>query len=61
MENFHNLAKEIRLPESPGSSESPKEVGPKQEHTSRHIIITLPKNKDKERIFKAAREKETVT
>ena len=30
-------------------------------HTARHIIITLPKIKEKERIFKAAREKETVT
>ena len=30
-------------------------------HTPRHIIITLPKIKDKERILKAAREKETVT
>ena len=30
-------------------------------HTPRHIIITLPKMKDKERILKAASEKETVT
>ena len=30
-------------------------------HTPRHIIITLPKIKDKRRILKAAREKETVT
>ena len=30
-------------------------------NTPRHIIIKLPKIKDKERIFKAAREKETVT
>ena len=30
---FPNLAKEIRLPGSPGSSESPKEVGPKEEYT----------------------------
>ena len=30
-------------------------------HTPRHIIITLAKIKDKERILKAAREKETVT
>ena len=30
-------------------------------NTPRHIIITLPKTKDKERILKAAREKETVT
>ena len=29
-------------------------------NTPRHIIIKLPKMKDKERIFKAAREKETV-
>ena len=30
-------------------------------NTPRHIIITLPKIKDVERILKAAREKETVT
>ena len=35
-ENFPNLAKEIRLPGSPGSSENPKEVGPKEEHTKAH-------------------------
>ena len=29
-------------------------------NTPRHIIITLPKIKDKERILEAAREKETV-
>ena len=29
-------------------------------YTLRHIIIQLPKFKDKERILKAAREKETV-
>ena len=29
--------------------------------TPRHIIITLPKIKDKERILKGAREKDTVT
>ena len=32
-----------------------------RKHTPRHIIITLPKIKDKERILKTAREKETVT
>ena len=32
-----------------------------RKHTPRHIIITLPKITDKERIFQAAREKETVT
>ena len=32
-----------------------------RKHTPRHIIITLPKFKNKERILKAAREKDTVT
>ena len=32
-----------------------------RKHTARHIIITLPKIKEKERILKAARQKETVT
>ena len=39
---------------------SPKEVGPKEVHT-KHIIITLPNVKDKERALIAARGKETVT
>ena len=32
-----------------------------RKHTPRHIIITLPKINEKERILKTAREKETVT
>ena len=32
-----------------------------RKHTSRHIIITLAKMKQKERILEAAREKDTVT
>ena len=32
-----------------------------RKHTPRHIIMALPKIKDKEKILKAAREKETVT
>ena len=32
-----------------------------RKQTPRHIIITLPKIKEKERILTAAREKETVT
>ena len=32
-----------------------------RKYTPRHIIITLPKIKDKERILKAAKEEETVT
>ena len=35
-ENFPHLAKEIRLRGSPGSSESPKEAGPKEAHTKAH-------------------------
>ena len=38
----------------------PKKKDPKR-NTPRHIIIKLPEIKDKERILKAAREKETVT
>ena len=37
-----------------------KKLDPRR-NTPRHIIITLPKMKDKDRILKAAREKETVT
>ena len=54
-ENFSNLAKEIRLPWSLGSPDSPKQVGPKEAHTN--IIIMLPKIKDKERILEAAKRK----
>ena len=32
-----------------------------RKHTSRHIIITLPKIKDKKRTLKVARGKERVT
>ena len=31
-----------------------------RKHTPMHVIITLPKMKDKERILIAARKKETV-
>ena len=37
----------------------PKKLDPRK-HTPRHIIITLPKIEDKERILEAAREKDTV-
>ena len=48
------------LPGSPGSSESSPKMDP-WKHTPRHIITKLPKIKHKDRILKAAREKETVT
>ena len=59
-ENFPNLAKEIDFQEVQEAQRLPKKLDPRK-HTPRHIIITLPKMKDKERILKAAREKETVT
>ena len=59
-ENFPNLAKEIDFQEVLEAQRVPKKWDPRK-HTPRHIIITLPKMKDKERILKAAREKETVT
>ena len=59
-ENFPNLAKEIDFQEVQEAQTVPKKLDPRK-HPQRHIIITLPKIKDKERILKAAREKETVT
>ena len=59
-ENFPNLAREIDFQEVQQAQRVPKKWDPRK-HTPKHIIITLPKIKDKERILKAAREKETVT
>ena len=59
-ENFPNLAKEIDFQEVQEAQRVPKKLDPRK-HTPRHIIIKLSKIKDKERILKAAREKETVT
>ena len=59
-ENFPNLAKEIDFQEVQESQRVTNKLDPRK-HTLRHIIITLPKMKDKEKILKAAREKETVT
>ena len=59
-ENFSNLAKEINFQEVQEAQRVPKKLDPRR-NTPRHIIITLSKIKDKERILKAAREKETVT
>ena len=59
-ENFRDLAKEVDFQEVQEAQRVPKKLDPRK-HTPRHIIITLPKIKDKERILKAAREKETVT
>ena len=54
-ENFPNLAKEIDLQEVQEAQRVSNKLDPKR-NTPRHIIIKLPKIKDKERILKAARE-----
>ena len=59
-ENFPNLAKELDFQKVQEVQRIPKKVDPKR-NTSSHIIIKLAKVKDKERILKAAKEKETVT
>ena len=58
-ENFPNLAKEIDFQEVQEAQRVPKQLEPRK-HTLRHIIITLPKIKDKQRILKAVKEKERV-
>ena len=59
-ENFPNLAKGKDFQEVQEAQRIPKKLDPRK-HTPKHIIITLSKIKDKERILKAAREKEAVT
>ena len=50
-ENFLNLAKEIEFQEA---QRVPKKLDPRR-NTLRHIIITLPKMKQKERILEEKR------
>ena len=54
-ENFPNMEKEIDFQEVQEAQRVPKKFDPKR-NTPRHIIIKLPKFKDKERILKAARD-----
>ena len=58
-ENFPNLVKEIYI-QVQEAQRVPKKLEPRTQ-TPRHIIIKLPKIKEKERILKIAREKEIVT
>ena len=58
-ENFPNLVKEIDM-QVQETLRAPNKMDPKRP-TPRHIIIKMPKVKDKERILKAAREKKLVT
>ena len=59
-ENFPSLTKEIDFQEVQEAQRVPKKLDPRR-NTPRHIIITFPKIKQKERILEAAREKETGT
>ena len=58
-ENFLNLAKEIDI-QVQEAQRVPNKLVPKRT-TPKHIKIKIPKAKDKERILKAAREKQRVT
>ena len=58
-ENFPELVKEIDI-QVQKAQRVPKKMDTKRT-TPRHIIIKMPKIKDKERILKAARETQRVT
>ena len=59
-ENFPNLVKETDFKEVQEAQRVPKKLDLNR-NTPRHIIIKLPKIKDKGRILEAARGKERVT
>ena len=54
-ENFPSLAKEIDFQEVQEAQRVPKKLDQRR-NTQRHIIITLLKIKDKERILKVGRQ-----
>ena len=58
-ENVPNLVKELDM-QVQDAQRVPNKLDPRR-NTPRHIITTLPKIKDKEKILKAARGKERVT
>ena len=59
VENFPNMKKEI-VNQVQEAQRVPYRINPRR-NTPRHILIKLTKTKYKERIFKAAREKQQVT
>ena len=59
MKKFPNPAKEIDFQEVQEAQRVPKKLDPRR-NTPRHIIITLSKMKQKERILEEARGKDTV-
>ena len=58
-ENFPNLEKEIYM-QVQEAQRAPINLDPKRT-TPRHIIIKIPRVKDRKRILKAARENQRVT
>ena len=58
-EKFLNLVKEIDI-QIQEAQRVPNKMDPNRT-TPRHIMIKMPKVKDKKRILKAAREKQIVT
>ena len=58
-ESFPNLVKDINI-QVQEAQKIPNKLDPKRT-TPRHIIIKMPKVKDKVRILKAAREEQSVT
>ena len=58
-ENFRSLVKEINM-QVQEAQRVPNKMDAKRS-TPRHIIINIPKVKDKDRILKAAREKQLGT
>ena len=58
-ENFPDLVKEIDM-QIQEAQRDPNKMDTKRP-TPSHIIIKMPKDKDKERILKAAREKKLAT
>ena len=59
LQNFPNMEKEI-VSQVQEVQRAPYRISPGR-NTPRHILIKLRKTKDKERILKAAREKQQVT
>ena len=66
VENFYNMEKETSQPRKgkvnqvQEAQRVPYRINPRR-NTPRHLLIKLTKTKHKERIFKAAREKQQVT
>ena len=59
VENFPNMGKEIAT-QVQEAQRVPYRINPRR-NTPRHIVIKLTKIKDKEKLLKAAREKQQIT